>query len=225
MPVEVTNGRARSTRKTSLLQAAADLFAGRGYHAVSTDDIGRAVGISGPGVYRHFASKSDVLRTLCDSAMDHLLDGARAAVAGARDSEAVLAEMIDLHVDFAVRQRVVLAVYVREQQELPAKDLRALRKRQREYESFWRDAIAARSSMSDGDVRALVKLLLSMLNGTAHVKENIPRSQLVALLKRMAIGALDNAGVSSSSEPRTSEITDVPGPVRVGPESTSEETA
>ena len=45
MHVAVVNGSEStlSLRKSALLRAAADLFAAKGYHAVSTDDIGRAV--------------------------------------------------------------------------------------------------------------------------------------------------------------------------------------
>ena len=50
--------RARTgTRREEILDAAARLFAERGYHGVSIDDIGAAVGMSGPGFYRHFAGK------------------------------------------------------------------------------------------------------------------------------------------------------------------------
>ena len=49
------------TRREEILDAAAGLFADRGYHGVSIDDIGAAVGMSGPGIYRHFASKEDIL--------------------------------------------------------------------------------------------------------------------------------------------------------------------
>ena len=60
-------------RRELLLQAAADLFAARGFHDVGIDDIGTAAGITGPGVYRHFASKQALLESLCDRTMDRML--------------------------------------------------------------------------------------------------------------------------------------------------------
>ena len=62
-------------RREQLLEAAAALFAERGYHAVGIDDIGAAAGISGPGVYRHFPSKQALLAALCDRALTRMLDG------------------------------------------------------------------------------------------------------------------------------------------------------
>ncbi|MBW0113970.1 MULTISPECIES: TetR/AcrR family transcriptional regulator [Pseudonocardia] len=189
-----------SLRKSALLQAAADLFAARGYHAVSTDDIGRAVGISGPGVYRHFASKVELLTTLCDAAMDHLLDGSRAIVECDGARPAAIARLVEFHVQFAANERALLAVYLREQRELPVRELRQLRRRQREYEAVWRRAISAeRADLAEPDVRAVVKVMLSMLNGTAHIRDSIPRARLVRLLEQLAAGALGGVGIDIGS--------------------------
>ena len=49
-------------RRDQLLSAAALLFRRRGYHSVGVDDIGAAVGMSGPAVYRYFPSKQALLR-------------------------------------------------------------------------------------------------------------------------------------------------------------------
>jgi AcrR family transcriptional regulator len=196
MAVVIANDGTRSQRKSALLQAAADLFAARGYHAVSTDDIGRAVGISGPGVYRHFGSKVELLTTLCDAAMDHLLDGSRAIVGSAGVGSAATARLVEFHVEFAATERALLAVYLREQRELPVRELRQLRRRQREYEGVWCAAISAeRADLAEPDVRAVVKVVLSMLNGTAYIRDSIPRARLVGLLEQLAAGALGGVGI------------------------------
>jgi AcrR family transcriptional regulator len=53
---------APALRRDQLLGAAALLFRRRGYHSVGVDDIGAAVGMSGPAVYRYFPSKQALLR-------------------------------------------------------------------------------------------------------------------------------------------------------------------
>lgn len=53
--------RAPVVRSDEILDAASDLFFSRGYSTVSMDDIGAAVGISGPSVYGHFPSKGSIL--------------------------------------------------------------------------------------------------------------------------------------------------------------------
>ena len=55
-----------SVRRKELIAVAANLFASRGYYAVTVDDIGDAVGLTGPALYRHFASKEALLVAVFD---------------------------------------------------------------------------------------------------------------------------------------------------------------
>lgn len=52
------------SRYETLLEAGAQLFRAHGFPAVSTADIGKRVGIAGPGLYRSFSSKQAILDTL-----------------------------------------------------------------------------------------------------------------------------------------------------------------
>ncbi|MFW0783927.1 helix-turn-helix domain-containing protein [Gordonia sp. CPCC 206044] len=55
-------GQPRSGQRTrQILRAATELFQEVGYQNVSIDQIGAAVGLTGPALYRHFASKHDLL--------------------------------------------------------------------------------------------------------------------------------------------------------------------
>ncbi|BBX10453.1 TetR/AcrR family transcriptional regulator [Mycolicibacterium aichiense] len=65
-PIEGPAGResVAFSRYETLLAAGAQLFRARGYPAVSTADIGKTVGIAGPGLYRSFSSKQAILDTL-----------------------------------------------------------------------------------------------------------------------------------------------------------------
>jgi AcrR family transcriptional regulator len=49
------------TRREEIADAAAALFAQHGFDAVGVDDIGAAVGMAGPSIYNHFASKQELL--------------------------------------------------------------------------------------------------------------------------------------------------------------------
>ena len=49
------------SRREQILGTAAELFAKRGFHGVSVADLGAAVGISGPALYKHFPSKDDLV--------------------------------------------------------------------------------------------------------------------------------------------------------------------
>ncbi len=56
--------RALFSRHETLLAAGARLFRAQGYPAVSTSEIGKGVGIAGPGLYRSFSSKQAILDAL-----------------------------------------------------------------------------------------------------------------------------------------------------------------
>lgn len=178
-------------RRELLLEAAADLFAARGYHDVGIDDIGAAAGISGPGVYRHFASKRALLEALCDRAMNRMLEGARRTRAAAPDPTAALEALVDLHVAFAVDERALLGVWVREQRALSDDVRRSLRRRQRDYERVWRAAAAPlREDLVEAEVAVVVVAGLALLNATALAETTVPAERLRALLRRTVLSAL-----------------------------------
>jgi AcrR family transcriptional regulator len=60
-------------RRALIARAATQVFAERGYHAASIDEIARAAGISKPVVYDHFASKADLHLRLLEDERDRLL--------------------------------------------------------------------------------------------------------------------------------------------------------
>ena len=60
---------------------AAELFAARGFHGVSVGDLGAACGVSGPAIYKHFASKEAILASMLVRISEELLVGGRERVA------------------------------------------------------------------------------------------------------------------------------------------------
>jgi AcrR family transcriptional regulator len=187
----VTSSLAAQPRRELLLQSAADLFSAKGYHAVGIDDIGAAAGISGPGVYRHFASKQALLEALCDRAMTSMLGGAEEIPAEYDDAGRALEALVDLHVDFAVARRALLGVWSREQRNLSEDVRRSLRVRLRAYEQPWREVLAQlRDDLAPDEVAVAVTATLSMLNTAAIVDADVPADRLTRLLRRMALSAL-----------------------------------
>jgi len=173
-------------RRELLLEAAADLFAARGFHAVGIDDIGAAAGITGPGVYRHFTSKQALLESLCDRTMDRML----ALAQGTDDLET----LIDLHVTLVVEERALIGVWVREQRALTDDVRRSLRARMRTYEQLWRDAAAPLRPDLDRDELALtVGSALAMLNTTSLIDSPLSAQDRAALLRHLALAALLSA--------------------------------
>src|SRR5256885_15339803 len=68
----------RRSRRDEILEIAVGLFASRGYHGVSMDDIGAAAGVTGPALYHHFAGKEAMLVAALAPVSEGLLNGGKA---------------------------------------------------------------------------------------------------------------------------------------------------
>jgi AcrR family transcriptional regulator len=62
-----------AARREVIERAATEVFAERGYHGASIDEIARRSGVTPPVVYDHFASKVDLHRRLLERTRDELL--------------------------------------------------------------------------------------------------------------------------------------------------------
>jgi AcrR family transcriptional regulator len=192
-PVAAT-ARGRRTRE-QLLSATADLVAERGFAAVGIADIGAAAGVSGAAIYRHLASKQDLLIALLDRVVEGLRDGARAAVADARSPGEALDALIATHVDFALRDRSIIAVYDQEAHTLPDDDRRRIRRTQRAYAETWADVLRARTPALTPEVaRAAVHATFGLVNSVSDYRTELADDDLRALLVAMARAALDAPG-------------------------------
>lgn len=77
--------RAQTTRR--LLDAATEVFARRGFHAATVDDIADAAGYTKGAVYANFAGKDTLFLALLDRHLDHQLAQVDLLVAAASDTD------------------------------------------------------------------------------------------------------------------------------------------
>ncbi|WP_143860747.1 TetR/AcrR family transcriptional regulator, partial [Nocardia cerradoensis] len=84
------------------------------FPGVRLDDLGAAVGISGPAVYRHFPSKEALLVELLVGVSQRLLEGGKAVVAQSDSSVAALSRLIDFHLDFALGEPELIRIQDRD---------------------------------------------------------------------------------------------------------------
>jgi AcrR family transcriptional regulator len=112
---EVRNGEAaRSSRRGAILAAALELFAVRGYRATSMADIGARVGIRGPSIYKHFASKQEILAEITFSTMDRLIANYSSVVSSTSQVAEQLQWAVESHVRYHARHRFEAFVGTRE---------------------------------------------------------------------------------------------------------------
>ncbi|MDT0318357.1 SACE_7040 family transcriptional regulator [Streptomyces millisiae] len=186
------------SRREQILREASRLFAERGFHGVGVDDIGAAVGVSGPALYRHFAGKDAMLTELLVGISSRLRDGGlrrvEEAEAAGRPAEEALDALIAGHIDFALDDRALITLHDRELDWLPEADRKRVRRLQREYLELWvQVARRAHPGLPEPRARAAVHAVFGLLNSTRRLSSptNLPdRAETAALLHRQARAAL-----------------------------------
>src|SRR3712207_6065923 len=172
------------SRREQILQAAARLFAERGARAVGVDDVGAAVGVTGPAIYRHFASKDAMLAEMLLRISERLLAGGTEQVAAAgTDPAAQLSALIAFQVDFALDNPALITVQDRDLGSLAAGDAHEVRRLQRGYVEVWVDVLARRHPADDeATSRARAHAVFGLINSTPHSAGQLPRAEMAALL-------------------------------------------
>ncbi|CUU61192.1 DNA-binding transcriptional regulator, AcrR family [Parafrankia irregularis] len=172
------------------MSAAAHLFAERGFRGVGIEQIGAAVGISGPGIYRHFPSKDAMLVELLVGISRHLLDGAHAARAAGGSGADTLDRLVRGHVDFALDHPELIVIHDRDLGSLPGEAAREVRRLQRAYAEQWVEVLRdARPELDAPTARARAHALFGLINSTPHSAHDLDRLQMAAMLRAMALGA------------------------------------
>jgi AcrR family transcriptional regulator len=183
-----------SARRKELISVAGNLFASRGYYAVTVDDIGDAVGLTGPALYRHFASKEALLVAVFDQVIEQLTTRLRDLLSEASDPATALQAVVRLHVEFAIEQRENVAVWRQEFQNLPEPDRWRLRRAQRLYVEEWVHLVhELRPEFSDTEVRAAVHAAIGLLQSPSDFQSGLHEEAAVNLLMSMALAALEHA--------------------------------
>jgi AcrR family transcriptional regulator len=198
-PAVTRRSRAKSDRRSQLIAAAERLVAERGYLAVRLEDIGAAVGVSGPAIYRHFPNKEALLVELLVGISTRLLAGATDVVAKAHDPVSALDGLIDFHLDFALGESDLIRIQDRDLSHLTPSAKRQVRKAQRQYVEIWVDVLRQLDAgLSEADARLMAHATFGLLNSTPHSVRPAPgrsaEASSRAVLRAMTVAALTSAG-------------------------------
>jgi len=187
--------RAKADRQAAILHEAARLFAERGYSGVSLEDLGAAVGVSGPAVYRHFENKRALLGAILVGVSQRLRAGGRAVVEAGGAPEEQLRAIIAFHVDFALADADVIRVQDRDLASLRDEDRHTVRRLQREYVELWIGILAGvHSGHGESDLRVRAHACFGLINSTPYSSRGLrgaPADSTVrSILESMAFAAL-----------------------------------
>ncbi len=159
----------KASRRASLMRSSARLFAERGFAAVSTVELGEAVGMSGPALYNYFPSKESLLAELLVDASERLLRGCRSILAEGGEPADTLAKLIRFHLEFATTDPDIIRIQDRELPQLPAETNHRVRSLQRQYVQDWDGVLAAvRPDLTPRERQTRLLAGFGLLNSTPH---------------------------------------------------------
>jgi AcrR family transcriptional regulator len=182
------------SRREEILEIAIGLFAARGYHGVSMDNIGAAAGVTGPALYHHFAGKEAMLVAALIPVSEHLLAGGRERFAEhPEDPHAAINALVEFHVEFALDNPAVIALHLHELDRLPDEPKRKIRKLQRLYVEVWVDVInRLHQHLTADEARVLAHAAFGLMNSTPFIGPEVERTRRAALLRASTLAALNH---------------------------------
>ncbi|WP_406233464.1 TetR/AcrR family transcriptional regulator [Nocardia sp. NBC_01009] len=181
----------KAQRRTQLKEAGARLIAERGFLGMRLDDLGAAVGISGPAVYRHFPNKEALLVELLVGVSQRLLDGGKAVVARTGSADEALAGLVDFHLDFALGEPELIRIQDRDLDNVPAAARRELRRAQRQYVEIWVAVLRdLHPELPEETARVQAHAAFGLINSTPHSATSATATRARPVLRQMALSAL-----------------------------------
>lgn len=178
-------------RRDLIISAATDLFHERGFDATGIDEIGSAAGITGPGIYRHFASKDEILIAVLDRIWMMLREGIEDA--RTLDPDDALRLLVDTHVTLAVHHRAEFALLIRDLRLLPKSYQELAAANRRTYGEAWvRALMGVRQDLDRQDAVLMVGAAWRLAAGAvpAMKESGLSDRRLIGRLRSMTIGAL-----------------------------------
>lgn len=155
--------------RDEILDAAAEIFREKGFHAASMQDIADRVNLQKASLYHHVTSKQEILLSLLDQALDLLTQRMQAVLDQSLPPDQKLRLAMQVYLQVMLEHRDLAAVLLLEHRSLEPKSLARHMPRRDRFERLWRDLIQTGINAGDFDCPdpALAsRALLGVLNWT-----------------------------------------------------------
>ena len=155
-------------RAPEIIEAAARVFAERGFHGATTQDIADVLGIRQASLYYYFPSKEVALEVVCTMGVDEFVDREAAVAAGPGSAAEKIRAIVHAHLSPMRDRRDFVWVFLRERHHLPDSSRRRVGRSSRRLERIIQGVFEAgvRSGEFRGnlDCRLATLALLGMCN-------------------------------------------------------------
>jgi AcrR family transcriptional regulator len=158
------------TRKDEIIRVASIIFAAKGYHGTTLEEIAKKMGISKPALYYHIKNKAEILREVIGRIMEPMEEVARMGRSDLPPTQRI-EQMVTLLVKFAVERTETTLIAFEQNKMLPRKSQEALRRRQKEVEMVLQETLeegVAKGIFIVDDVKITSFSILATANWVYH---------------------------------------------------------
>jgi len=183
-------------RAPQIIEAAARVFAERGFHGATTQDIADVLGIKQASLYYYFSSKEAALELVCLRGVEGFFEAAKAIAARPESARKRMALLINSHLSPLVDRADFVKVFLKERQHLPSESRRRIGRWSRGLERIFEEVI--KEGIAKGEFRAALEprmatlAILGMCNAVSswQRKENADVAQISAEFARLVIDGI-----------------------------------
>lgn len=161
----------RRRRFAEVIDAAARVFARRGYHGAATHDIADVLGIRQASLYYYFESKEAALEAVCAGGVEDYAVRAQKILRSANTASEKVASLVVQHLAPMAERLDYTVVFLRERRFLPAPARKRIRAIELRYERLIQrvieQGVASGEFRADLDTRMATLALLGLGNSAA----------------------------------------------------------
>lgn len=148
-------------RAAEIIAAAAEVFAERGYHGATTQDIADVLGIRQASLYYYFPSKEAALEAVCLDGVEAYVASAATILKGPGSAPDKLAALVRHHLEPWRNRAAFTRVFLRERHNLPDTSRRRVGRHARRYERIFQSVLTA--GVASGEFRGDLDCRLTAL--------------------------------------------------------------
>ena len=155
--------------REEILEAAAQIFCEKGFHAASMQDIAQAVNLQKASLYHHISSKQEILVDLLDQALDLLIKRMEEVTARPLPADEKLRLAMRTYLETLIEHNDRATVLLFEHRSLEPKLKRRHVPRRDRFESLWREIVEegiGEGLFNGTDPGLVAKELLGVMNWT-----------------------------------------------------------
>lgn len=196
-------GLSPATRREALLLAGMRMFKERGFQAVSMEDIGAAVGIAGPSVYKHFAGKAELLAAVVRREAEALWFALDQALTVSSSPAQALVRVLRSFASSVTVLSGSVALVISELGYLAPAEQQTFRRTQLDYLTEWVSLLtASRPDLNEAEARVTVHAVFALVSVAARTPL-LERPLPTALLIELGLDVLGMPATDRLVEPAT----------------------